>query len=722
MSRLFSRMAIAGKLMTVAGLSIGLLLLVGFTLIIIQSNQVVKSLSNDSAIAQADAETNALDADLAVLEGTAQAMAASLSTLHQSGNRDRGTAMGILKPNIEASPMILGSWFFAEPNGFDGQDAAMTGHVASNGSGAFMPYWVRENGAISMQPNKEAGVYTASYYKLAKDRGAGAITDPYAYQLGDKQVTMTSIAFPVKSGGRIIGVAGLDIALDNISERLGKLKPFGTGKVMLLSGNGMWVAHPDAELRMKPYADAGLDKVKAALASGEVQKIDDIEINGVTVERIIRPIKFGELNATWALVLDVPVATVGQPAREMAWLLIVAGLLIIGAALAGLFFAARAIIGRPMAELSTAVDRLAKGDNVAVPQTDRHDEIGTMARAADVFRQAAADRAAADARATQEQKLITSAIGDGLAALTDGDLTATIDADFPGAYSVLKVNFNEAVAGLRGMISTVTDSATAIRTGSHEIAQASEDLARRTEANAASLEETSAALVQIDDRLKATAKAATRTVQQANTAIATVEGGRTVADEAVQAMDRVRDSAKGIDEVIEGVDKIAFQTRVLAMNAAVEAGRAGEAGRGFAVVADLVSALAMRAEEEAKKARDQLTVTQTDIVTAVGAVQRVDDALASISTGVGEVHSLLDGMASDNQAQSSAITQISVAVTTMDQSTQQNAAMVEETSAAARNLSTEVAALSEQAAQFRTGNEGGGRSNANARSAQRLAA
>lgn len=360
-------------------------------------------------------------------------------------------------------------------------------------------------------------------------------------------------------------------------------------------------------------------------------------------------------------------------------------------------------VSTPLQELTGVTTKLAGGEEATVPFRERGDELGEIAGAVEQFRVAAASRAEADARVSAEQQVVTVALRDSLSALTAGDLTASIKAEFPPAYVELKTNFNEALESLRGLIGSVTESAASILTGSQEIAQASEDLARRTESNAASLEETSAAISQIDERLRASAVSAGHTVERADGALATVSGGREVADEAVQAMGRVSESAKGIDSVIEGLDKIAFQTRVLAMNAAVEAGRAGEAGRGFAVVADLVGALAMRSEEEAKRARDQLTATQSDVIMAVGAVEKVDVALGNISGDVSQVHNLLATMATDNQAQSSAITQIASAVGTMDEATQQNAAMVEQTSAAARNLSTEVIALSDQASAFNVG-------------------
>jgi len=370
-------------------------------------------------------------------------------------------------------------------------------------------------------------------------------------------------------------------------------------------------------------------------------------------------------------------------------------------------FLSKSQIVQPLFRLQEAMRALAGGNNAAeVAGTDRLDEVGAMAKSVLVFKEAAVQQAAAaEAKHLSDaaQKLVVDTLQERLSKLAEGDLTASINEPFAPEYEGVKTNFNAAVLALRDLIASVMESAETISTGSAEIAQASEDLARRTEGAAASLEETSAAVTEMNQRIKNTATAATQTVDRATGAIGVVDSGRSVADEAMLAMSRVSESAKGIDTVIEGLDKIAFQTRVLAMNAAVEAGRAGEAGRGFAVVADLVSALAMRAEEEAGRARDQLTATQADVTAAAEMVKRVDAALGAIVGDVNEVHGLLETMATDNQAQATTVTQVSTAVNSIDQMTQQNAAMVEQTSAAARNLNTEVAALKARALRFNTG-------------------
>lgn len=386
------------------------------------------------------------------------------------------------------------------------------------------------------------------------------------------------------------------------------------------------------------------------------------------------------------------------------------GTLLVGLALLGILMMAALgwliarSITRPLNALTARMGALQAGDTAAeVGGLARQDELGDMARALGTFRDAAREKAEADRAKAEDdaaQQAVVTALSRHLRAMSDGDLTAQIRQRFPPAYEELKANYNNALGELRELMAAVTEACHGIRTGSGEIAHAADDLARRTEGNATSLEQAAASLSRMEGTLVQTADVAGRTVEQTEQAVSIVAAGRSTADHAVAAMDRVTDSAQGIDSIIEGLDKIAFQTRVLAMNAAVEAGRAGEAGRGFAVVADLVSALAMRAEEEAGRARDQLTATQTDIGAAVGMVHKVDGALTNISGNVGEVHKLLAGMASDNKAQSSAVGEISNAVGLMDQATQQNAAMVEQTSAAARNLSNEVTLLAEQAGHF----------------------
>ncbi|WP_277968129.1 methyl-accepting chemotaxis protein [Sphingomonas echinoides] len=397
-----------------------------------------------------------------------------------------------------------------------------------------------------------------------------------------------------------------------------------------------------------------------------------------------------------ALLGITTLSTVLLPSSMAVWVAL--GATGVGVVLAHLF---REAVCVPYVSTVVRMEGLAAGDlETPIDFTDYKDCVGRMTKAMFAFRATAQAQLTLNEEAEINSQIIRR-MADNFGRLSNCDLTADIVEEYPPVYAPLKASFNDALGNLRALLGSVMTSTGNIQTGSSEIAQASDDLARRTESNAASLEQTAAAIQQVDSRLKATARAATQSVETSEQAKVAVLEGRSRTDVAVQAMTRVMDSAKGIDDVIEGLDKIAFQTRVLAMNAAVEAGRAGDAGRGFAVVADLVSALAMRAEEESKRARDQLSATRVDIGAAVDAVQKVDDAFGVILTSGEQAAQLAEQIASDNAAQASAITEVSTAVHAMDQSTQQNAAMVEQTSAAARNLSEEVVQLAAQADRFR---------------------
>jgi methyl-accepting chemotaxis protein len=301
-----------------------------------------------------------------------------------------------------------------------------------------------------------------------------------------------------------------------------------------------------------------------------------------------------------------------------------------------------------------------------------------------------------------ERNNAISKIDGALARLAEGDLAQDV-AGLPTAFASLENSYNKTLANLRTTIGSVVEASATIQRESRDIATSSEDLARRMESNAAALEQTAVTMVQIEDRVKTTAADAHETLTIADEALAAMELGKAGANGAMETMHLVHENARGIDTVIEGVDKIAFQTRVLAMNAAVEAGRAGEAGRGFAVVADLVRALAMRAEDEARKAREGLSATQSDIAVAVEAVGNINGALQGVATKFERVHALIAQMSEDNAAQSNAISEINMAVNSMDTTTQQNAVMIERTSASAHTLHNDAERLASHAGRFRVG-------------------
>jgi len=693
----------------------------------IVSSQAKESLQNRAAV-----EARGIKAELELAFDAARTTAQSFSVLANGGEGSTGPGQrrvqfnAILRRVLEQNPSFNGTYSAWEPDAIDGADAAFANNRAlgSDGSGRYLPYWTRgPNGAVAIQPLVEYnsaerhpnGLVKGGWYLGPKATNQESILGPLPYIVQGKRVFLATMSVPIVVNGRFVGVAGADYDLDFLQKLATKTNSSlfsGKGTVLIVSDTGLIAANsadPESIGTLASTVDPHWSQLASIVKSGEAKVLD--EANQPNID-VYSPIRLGHSTTPWSVVISVPRRLVmaqadtlsqslGARATSSMVLQLFVGLGLAVAAIFAISYAA-AGIARPIRECADFANGIAREQLDQTLKIEQVDEVGTLAEALRKMQGDIKSSNAQRAEAQAKSMLVVDTLIGNLGGLSQGDLTVDIDVAFAPEFDELKNNYNSALINLRDLIGGVTQSAAGIRTGSQEIAQASEDLARRTESNAASLEETSAALVQIDTRLQATALSSGRTVVRADQAIATVVGGRATADEAVQAMGRVSDSAKGIDSVIEGLDKIAFQTRVLAMNAAVEAGRAGDAGRGFAVVADLVSALAMRAEEEAKRARDQLTLTQTDIVTAVDAVQRVDSALVNISSDVGEVHALLGTMADDAAAQSSAITQISAAIGAMDQSTQQNAAMVEETSAAARNLTAEVTSLTEQTAMFKT--------------------
>ncbi|WEZ84022.1 HAMP domain-containing methyl-accepting chemotaxis protein [Rhizobium sp. 32-5/1] len=412
---------------------------------------------------------------------------------------------------------------------------------------------------------------------------------------------------------------------------------------------------------------------------------------------------------------------------------------------------ARRGIAAPVRSLTAAMSSLADGNLESTgTDVDRKDEIGEMARAVEIFRRNAlairdmkAQEAALQALSSDLQSSISAVVaaavaGDFtgrigkdyqnedlnrfagsvnelvgsidlavaevrrvIAALADADLSQSMNGRFQGAFAELQTNVNATMVTLRSTMQNVRGAAGTIKDSSSELSSAANDLSKRTEQQAAALEETAAALDEITATVRTSASRANEARDMVRETKNSAGKSGEIVRNAVSAMGRIEDSSAKIGQIIGVIDEIAFQTNLLALNAGVEAARAGDAGRGFAVVAQEVRELAQRSANAAKEIKTLISASASEVGGGVALVRATGDALVEIEQLVLQVNDHVESIATAAREQATALAEINTSVNHMDQMTQKNAAMVEETTASSETLAEESRQLQTLLARFK---------------------
>ena len=640
-----SSLSLTAKICATATTLVVLSLAVTSAVIAVRSSDNAEDASMHLARTSAREAAAAVQVQLGTKLGAVVNLAAAMSALRDADLAPaRPQIAAMTQATVRTSNDFIGGAVTWEPNALDGKDADFAGKAPEyDASGRYMPYYTRNaDGTMHVEPIVWPTTPGANdWYDVPKKTRKVFFTEPYSYPVNGKDIMMASLVAPILVKGEFRGTASADFQLTHLGEILAKIKVLDGGRLALVSNGGLYASHPDAAKNGKKAADLP-PAALAAIGAGQTYEY----VDAAGIEHLLQPLRLHPDLAPWAVELSFPHSVATASARQLMGYSLFASL-ICAVVAAVVMVTVQRRLTRPLRVLGATMTDLASGN---------------------------------------------------------ADLNARLDARGRDELALIGAGFNGFVTKIQDVLVQVRESAGSVAAASVEISQGNMDLSSRTEQQAGSLEETAASMEELTSTVKQNADNARQANQLALSASETARRGGAVVAEVVETMAAIDTASRKVVDIIGVIDSIAFQTNILALNAAVEAARAGEQGRGFAVVASEVRGLAQRSAAAAKEIKGLIGDASGKVEAGSALVQDAGRTMDDVVASVRRVSDIVAEISAASAEQSIGIGQVNQAISQMDGTTQQNAALVEEAAAAADSLQRQADLLVSLVGRFRLDN------------------